>query len=137
VEAAEGGAETGVEEAANAESRAAVEARAMDAVMAQERRMGFEPRDVSAENRGYDIESREPATGRLRFIEVKGRRADARDITITRNEMLAALNAGPSCILAVVLVERGFAQPASANRRIQPQPTSSSQGLAESLAEFG
>jgi len=109
-EAAEGGAETGVEEAANAESRAAVEARAMDAVMAQERRMGFEPRDVSAENRGYDIESREPATGRLRFIEVKGRRADARDITITRNEMLAALNAGPSCILAVVLVERGFAQ---------------------------
>ena len=42
-----------------------------------ERGLGFEPIDVSSEDRGDDIESRNPAIGRLRFIEVKGRRADA------------------------------------------------------------
>ena len=64
-----------------------------------------EPYDVSAENRGYDIESRDRKTDALRFIEVKGRQADARAVTITRNEMLAALNAAHSFDLAVVLVK--------------------------------
>ena len=89
-------------------SRKQIEELAMNAVTARERELGFEPRDISAENRGYDIESRIPATGMLRFIEVKGRRADAREITITRNEMLTALNAGESYILATVLVEKGY-----------------------------
>ena len=71
--------------------------------------LGHEPRDVSVEDRGYDIESREAGTGRLRFIEVKGRRADARAVTVTRNEMLAAYNARDACILAVALVKRGIA----------------------------
>ena len=83
----------------------------MKAVMERERRLGCEPTDISGENRGYDIESRDPDTGRLRFIEVKGRRADARAITITRNEMLAALNAAESYILALVLVDGGSARP--------------------------
>ena len=99
---------TGVADAADALTRAEVEDKAMHAVLERERSLGNEPRDVSAEDRGYDIESREPRTGRLRFIEVKGRRADARTITITRNEMLAAFNTADSFILAVVLVEGGF-----------------------------
>ena len=77
----------------------------MRAVMDRERALGYEPVDVSSEDRGYDIESRDPANGRLRFIEVKGRRADARTVSITRNEMLAAFNAPDAFILAVVLVE--------------------------------
>ena len=89
-------------------TRAEVEAKAMQAVMDRERVLGFEPVDVSSEDRGYDIESRDPASGRLRFIEVKGRRADARTVSITRNEMLAAFNAAESFILAVVLVEGAF-----------------------------
>ena len=97
-----------MDETADALSRAEVEARAMDAVMARERSLGYEPFDVSSENRGYDIESRNPETGGLRFIEVKGRRADAQAITITRNEMLAAFNSGDAFILAAVLVEDGF-----------------------------
>ena len=99
---------TARENTADAESRAAIEAKAMEAVMALERSLGYEPQDVSAENRGYDIESRDPETGSLRFIEVKGRRADADSITITRNEMLAALNSADAYILAVVLVRQGF-----------------------------
>ena len=44
--------------------------------MAAERGLGHEPRDVSAEKKGWDIESRDRAAGHLRFIEVKGRHAD-------------------------------------------------------------
>ena len=110
LQAAEEGGEPagGRDELADANSRAEIETLAMEAVMVQERSLGFEPRDVSSENRGYDIESRDPETGGLRFIEVKGRRADAQGITITRNELLAALNAADSFILAVVLIQKGF-----------------------------
>src|SRR5690606_11808449 len=51
-------------------ARAMIEKLAMDAVMAVERALGNQPRDVSAENKGYDVESRDPRAGRLRFIEV-------------------------------------------------------------------
>ena len=104
----EGNKATARENTADAESRAVIEAKAMEAVMALERALGYESQDVSTENRGYDIESRDPKTGSLRFIEVKGRRADADSITITRNEMLAALNSADAYILAVVLVDGGF-----------------------------
>ena len=96
-----------------AEGRAAVELLAMETVLEAERRLGNEPRDVSAEKRGYDIESRDRKTGRLRFLEVKGRRADAESVTVTRNETLVALNSRDQpheYILAIVLVERGFAR---------------------------
>ena len=80
----------------------AAAARARAAVMETERRLGFEPVDREAEKRGYDIESRVPATGRLRFIEVKGRRADAATITVTRNEIVCSLNKPDDFILAIV-----------------------------------
>ena len=81
----------------------------MDAVMAAERALGNLPRDVSAEKKGWDIESRDPRTGHLRFIEVKGRHADARDVIVTKNEILASLNAPDAFHLALVKVESGFA----------------------------
>lgn len=76
---------------------------AMDAVMAFERGLGFEPRDVSGERVGYDIESR-TGDGRLRFIEVKGRVTGASSFTVTRNEILRALNKPEDYILALVEV---------------------------------
>ena len=100
-------------EVASPEGRAAVEQIAMAAVMEAEREFGREPRDVSAQNQGYDIESRDPGTGRLRFIEVKGRRADATTVTVTRNETAVALNSldqSHDYILAIVLVEQGYAR---------------------------
>lgn len=93
-----------------AEGREHIETLAMDAVMAAERALGREPKDVCAENRGYDIESKEPNGGRLHFIEVKGRHEAADTITITRNEMLTAYNAEDAYVLAVVQVEAGFAR---------------------------
>jgi superfamily II DNA or RNA helicase len=88
-----------------AEARAAVEHRAMAAVMAHERALGCEPVDVSAENRGYDIESRDHSRGRLRFIEVKGRAAGAGTVTVSRNEVLTALNKPDAYILAIVEID--------------------------------
>ena len=81
----------------------------MEAVIAAERMLGNEPRDVSAENKGYDIESRDPRAGQLRFIEVKGRHAGSRDVIVAKNELLAALNAPEAFILAIVGVVGGFA----------------------------
>ena len=77
-------------------------ARARAIVMGTERRLGFEPTDREFERLGYDIESRDPATGKLRFIEVKGRRSDAETITVTRNEILYSLNKPDDFILAIV-----------------------------------
>ena len=42
----------------------------MEAVTTHERALGNDPRDVSAGNLGYDIESQIPGTGKLRFLEV-------------------------------------------------------------------
>jgi hypothetical protein len=83
---------------------------AMHAVMDAEIRLGNDPRDVSMENRGYDVESRDGNTGRLRFIEVKGRRAGAETVTITRNEILASMNAREAYILALVSVQKATAE---------------------------
>jgi hypothetical protein len=44
---------------------------------------------VEAENRGFDLLSRDPATGLVRFIEVKGRAARG-PIALTANEYRAA-----------------------------------------------
>ena len=82
----------------------------MDAVMAAERKLGFGPRDVSADKCGYDIEScdrssPETATGSLRFIEVKGRAKGADTVTVTKNEILTALNKPEQFILAIVEVD--------------------------------
>ena len=67
-----------------------------------EQGLGFEPTDREFEKLGYDIESRVPLTGKLRFIEVKGREAGASTITVTRNEILYSLNKPDDFILGVV-----------------------------------
>src|SRR5206468_2465104 len=87
--------------AASPDTQAAA-ARARSIVMEIERRLGFEPTDREAEKLGYDIESRVPGTGRLRFIEVKGRVAGAATITVTKNEILYSFNKPDDFILAIV-----------------------------------
>ncbi|GHO88027.1 helicase-related protein [Dictyobacter formicarum] len=82
-----------------------VEQLAMQAVMDAERRLGYISRDVSADKCGYDIESSIPNSGRLRFIEVKGRAKGATTVTITRNEIMTGLNKPEDFILAVVIVD--------------------------------
>lgn len=77
-------------------------ARARKIVMEIERGLGFVPTDREFERLGYDIESKVPGEGRLRFIEVKGRAADADTVTVTKNEILYSLNKPEDFILALV-----------------------------------
>jgi hypothetical protein len=81
-----------------------VEMLAMNAVMAAEKKLGHEAKDVSSLKCGYDIESRILETGTLRFIEVKGRIKGAETVTVTKNEIITALNKPEHYILAIVEV---------------------------------
>lgn len=81
----------------------AAAARARAIVMEVERGLGFVPTDREFEKLGYDIESAIPGTGRLRFIEVKGRVASADTVTVTKNEILYSLNKPDDFILAMVV----------------------------------
>jgi len=129
-------------EAAQKRETARIEGLAMDAVMEAERRLGFEPRDVSAERCGYDIESRDLESGRLRVIEVKGRHVDARTICVTRNEILTALNKPEDFILAIVQVDGDEpTEPRYLRRPFQKEPdfavTSVNYEIPELLARAG
>ena len=95
---------------------------ALDAVLASERTLGFVPRDVSDEKCGYDVESRIPGTGKLRFIEVKGRAKGADTVTITKNEILTALNKPEDFILAVVEVDGDMTTPRYVRSPFQREP---------------
>ena len=75
-----------------------------------ELKFGYRPVDVSAAKCGYDIESVIPkklqtCDGCLRFIEVKGRAKGATTVTVSKNEILTALNRPDEFILAIVEVD--------------------------------
>ena len=77
-------------------------ARAREIILDVERMLGFEAVDREFEKLGYDIESRDAKTGKMRFIEVKGRVSGAATITVTKNEILYSLNKPEDFILAIV-----------------------------------
>lgn len=91
--------------------RQSIEYAAMAAVMAIEKRFGYVPKDVSGAKIGYDIESFVPVELRqgneaaLRLIEVKGRQKGATTVTVSKNEILTALNRPEDFILAIVEVD--------------------------------
>lgn len=111
-----------VEPAQFARERERVMQLAMTAVIEAERRLGFSPRDVSAQNLGYDVESEVGAEGRLRFIEVKGRAKGADTVTITKNEILTALNKPDDFILALVEVDGNSATARYVRRPFRREP---------------
>lgn len=89
-------------------ARARIEKLAMNAVWQVEEARGCHVVDVSAQKCGWDITSYPPAVDgkqpEARHIEVKGRVKGASTVTITRNEMLYALNQSDKFHLAIVLV---------------------------------
>jgi superfamily II DNA or RNA helicase len=121
--------------AEDALARQQVERLAMAAVMAAERALGREPRDVSAAKVGYDIESRDPRSGHLHFLEVKGRIEGGDTITVTTNELLVALNAEDRFVLAIVPVSAaGYAHaPVYVRRPFATAPERDSMAVVFSL----
>jgi hypothetical protein len=94
---------------ADAAARSRIEQLAMEAVRRSEEARGCRVVDVSAQKCGWDITSYLPAVdGKqplARHIEVKGRSKGADTITVTRNEILYALNQADKFHLAIVLVD--------------------------------
>ena len=114
----------------------------MKAVMDAERALGFEPSDVSADKCGYDVESKVSGNdGHLRFIEVKGRVKGAETVTVTKNEILTALNKPEQFILAIVEVDGEAAIPCYVRQPFSREPdfavTSVNYKLSELMAQGG
>lgn len=112
-------------------------------MMAAEKALGRIPRNVSDQRGiGYDIESKDPKTGDLYFVEVKGRAGGDDMPTIPRSEVLCALNEPERFRLAIVVVESDQAKlPVYVRRFDSGQPgfaqTSSTFSLAVLLAQGG
>jgi len=113
-----------------------VELLAMGAVMDAERGLGFLPRDVSAQKLGWDVESSIPGTGRLRFLEVKGRVSGAETVTITKGEIMAGLNKPDDFILALVDVNGDTTTPRYVRRPFQREPDFAATSVNYNLAEL-
>ncbi len=72
----------------------------MEVAMKYERENGREPEDVSTENLGFDIRSKDK-DGKIRYIEVKAR-ADIGSVVLTQNEWFKAMRFGDDYYLYVV-----------------------------------
>lgn len=92
------------------EARKIIETLAMNAVVEAEKALGNTPLDVAAQKIGYDIQSFDPKSGHLRFIEVKGRVDGADTVMITRQEVITSLHEPDKFILAIVQIEDGKAR---------------------------
>ncbi len=97
----------------DADARKYVEMLAMQCVMEHEKAQGNTVTDVSAQKCGWDVTSQPPSikteNGDIvpepRHIEVKGRAKGQTTITVTKNEILTALNQGQKFWLAIVFVD--------------------------------
>ncbi|RTG97369.1 helicase [Thermus scotoductus] len=88
-------------EAPELEAQRRLERLAVEAVLLAERRLGHEPKEMPPGWPGYDVESR-TLQGTLRFIEVKGKGPGSEVVTLSRTQILTALNKPTSWFLAVV-----------------------------------
>ncbi len=78
---------------------------AVAAVMEAERKLGRDPKEMHHQNPGYDIESKDPNTNQLLFIEVKGKSPDATTVTVSKTQIFTAFNKPDNFILAIVEVD--------------------------------
>ena len=112
---------------------------AVTAVMEAERKLGRDPKEMPHENPGYDIESRDPNTNQLLFIEVKGKSAEATTVTISKTQIFTAFNKPDSFVLAIVEIDGETAkEPRYIRQPFQKEPdfgvTSVNYSLSELLA---
>jgi len=83
-----------------------VDRRAVAAVMAAERSIGRIPTEMAHTNPGYDIESLDPETGMLYFIEVKGRIEGQDTVTVKARQVRQAKNNPDRFRLVIAIVPR-------------------------------
>lgn len=126
----------------DAVNRAHIEKVAMSAVFSAEQALGHSVFDVSADKCGWDITARPPLNtdGSLpqdRHIEVKGRSKGQTTITVSRNEILYALNQAEKFLLAIVLVDGdSFEGPFYIRQPFNKEPDTGVASINYDLAEL-
>lgn len=95
---------------ASQSDRERIDRRAVAAVMKAERDLGREPTEMLHHHPGYDIESKDPDTGQLLFIEVKGKAVGTTNVTVSKRQILTALNTPDNFILAIVEIDGARAE---------------------------
>jgi superfamily II DNA or RNA helicase len=91
---------------------------AIEAVVAAERALGRIPKVMGHNHPGYDIESEDPLeSGRLRFLEVKGKAVGRETVTVSATQVRCCLNQPDSWILAIVHIDGSTVHPPKYVRR--------------------
>ena len=109
------------------ETRKRIDQAAIKAVLEAETALGRVPTEMPHNFPGYDIESRDEERGRLWFIEVKGKAKGMATVTISKTQILTALNKPDDFILALVEVDL----PRAAEPRYLQEPFDREPGFAE------
>lgn len=78
---------------------------AMATVLEHERSLGHNPHAMPHENPGYDVESKDGKSGSLRFLEVKGKLNGSDIVTISKTQILTALNKPDDWYLVIVHID--------------------------------
>jgi superfamily II DNA or RNA helicase len=114
------------------ETRKRIDEAAIKAVLEAETALGRVPTEMPHNFPGYDIESRDEKRGRLWFIEVKGKAKGVATVTVSKTQILTALNKPEDFILALVEVD----QAGGATPRYLKEPFDREPGFAEVSANF-
>ena len=110
---------------------------AVAAVMEAECRLGRKPTEMPHQNPGYDIESRDPNTNKLLFIEVKGKSPDVPTVTVSKTQIFTAFNKPDSFILAIVEVDGETAkEPRYIRQPFQKEPDFGATSVNYNLSEL-
>lgn len=83
-----------------------LDALAVQTALSTELAWGHAPTEMEHNHPGYDIESRDGETGRLRFLEVKGKLEEYGTVTVSRTQILTALNKPDDWFLVIVPIAR-------------------------------
>lgn len=125
----------------NADERKRIEKSAMETVIEIEKSLGNIPVDVSSLKCGYDIESKRLSSDTiyssiLRFIEVKGRAKGSTTVTVSKNEILTALNKPDEYLLAIVEVDDNLSNCIYLSNPFNKQPDFAATSVNYSIDEL-
>jgi SNF2 family DNA or RNA helicase len=97
-----------------------IDRRAIAAVMAAEESIGRDPVEMDHGNPGYDIESTDPETGAIYFIEVKGRLEGEKTVTVKARQIRQAKNNPETFRLAIAVVPREESEQPTVHYLVRP-----------------
>ncbi len=97
-----------------------IDRRAVTAVMEAEKSIGRVPTEMEHANPGYDIQSEDPESGNIYFLEVKGRLEGSDTVTVKVRQIRQAKNNPETFRLVVAIVPEDRASPPCVHYVVRP-----------------